>query len=75
MPIEQSEAMARALRTAGVPWETLFIRTEGHGFFVDKHRQQFFRQLLGFLDRNIGAGSTTSTASAAGAPEPSAAQH
>ena len=31
-PIEHSERMEKALRAAGVPVETMFIRTEGHGF-------------------------------------------
>ncbi len=66
VPIEQSEAMEKALRTAGVPIETLFVRTEGHGFFVDEHRRKFYSQLLGFLDRNIGAGAAASTSAAAG---------
>lgn len=74
-PIVHSERMEKALRTAGVPVETLYIRTEGHGFFVDEHRKQFYNQLLGFLDRNIGAGSVASTAAANGAGAAPAAQH
>ena len=54
-PIEHSERMEKALRAAGVPVETLYYRTEGHGFFVEEHRQAFYTQLLAFLDRNIGA--------------------
>jgi dipeptidyl aminopeptidase/acylaminoacyl peptidase len=56
-PIQQSEKMEKALRAAGVPVETLFIRTEGHGFYVEEHKKQFYNQLLGFLDRNIGSGA------------------
>jgi len=56
-PIAQSEEMEKALRAAGVPVETLFIRTEGHGFYVQEHQQQFYTKLLAFLDRNIGAGA------------------
>jgi dipeptidyl aminopeptidase/acylaminoacyl peptidase len=56
-PIAHSERMEKALRAAGVPVETLFIRTEGHGFFVEDHRKQFYNQLLGFLDKNIGSGA------------------
>jgi dipeptidyl aminopeptidase/acylaminoacyl peptidase len=63
-PIEQSEKMEKALRKAGVPVDTLFIRTEGHGFFVEEHKQQFYNRLLGFLDKNIGGGAATAAASA-----------
>jgi hypothetical protein len=50
--------------------ETLYYRTEGHGFFDDEHRLDFYTKLLGFLDRNIG-GATNATnlgTSAAGSP-------
>jgi dipeptidyl aminopeptidase/acylaminoacyl peptidase len=53
-PIEHSERMEKALRAAGVPVETLYVRTEGHGFFSDEHRKAFYTRLLAFLDRNIG---------------------
>lgn len=55
-PIEHSERMERALRKAGVPVETLYIRTEGHGFYTTEHRVQYYTKLLDFLGRNIGAG-------------------
>ena len=60
--------MEKALRAAGVPVETLYYRTEGHGFFDDEHRKAFYTQLLGFLDRNIGnaTNATNSGTSAAG---------
>ena len=57
-PIEHSERMEKALRAAGVPVETLYYRTEGHGFYVDAHKQEFYDKLLGFLDRNIGPAAT-----------------
>ena len=56
-PIAHSEKMEKALRAAGVPVETLYFRTEGHGFYVQEHQQQFYTKLLAFLDRNIGAGT------------------
>jgi dipeptidyl aminopeptidase/acylaminoacyl peptidase len=60
-PIEHSERMEKALRAAGVPVETLYYRTEGHGFYVDEHKQAFYTQLLAFFERNIGAPATTAT--------------
>jgi dipeptidyl aminopeptidase/acylaminoacyl peptidase len=62
-PIEHSKRMEKALRAASVPVETLYFPTEGHGFYVDTHREAFYAQLLAFLARNIG---TTSGATAAG---------
>jgi dipeptidyl aminopeptidase/acylaminoacyl peptidase len=64
-PIEQSEEMEKALRAAGTPVDTLFIRTEGHGFFVEEHKQQFYNRLLAFLDKNIGAGGAATAAAPA----------
>jgi dipeptidyl aminopeptidase/acylaminoacyl peptidase len=46
--------MERALRRSGVAVETLYYETEGHGFYRPEHRQAYYRQLLGFLGRNIG---------------------
>lgn len=57
-PIEHSEAMERALKKAGVPVETLYYKTEGHGFYVDAHRKEFYERLLGFLGKHIGGDST-----------------
>jgi dipeptidyl aminopeptidase/acylaminoacyl peptidase len=56
-PIEHSKRMEKALRAAGVPVETLYIPTEGHGFYTDEHLTAFYTQLLAFLDRNIGGGA------------------
>lgn len=55
-PIEHSKAMERALQSAGVPVESLYYPTEGHGFYVEANRKAFYTQLLAFLERNIGAG-------------------
>src|SRR3546814_17715725 len=53
-PIEQSHKMEAALKGAGVPVESLYYSTEGHGFYVQAHRIEFYQRLLGFLDRNLG---------------------
>ena len=60
-PIKHSEKMEAALKKAGVPVETLYVSTEGHGFFTLEHQRAFYTRLLAFLDRNIGekAGATT----------------
>ncbi len=54
-PIEHSEMMERALKKHGVPVETLYYPTEGHGFYVEAHRKEFYERLLAFLARNLGA--------------------
>jgi len=64
-PIAHSEKMEQALRAAGVPVETLFLRTEGHGFYTQEHQQAFYEKLLAFLDRNIGPGNAGASATAA----------
>ena len=59
-PIEHSKKMEQALRKAGVPVETLYYPTEGHGFYVEAHRREFYTRLLAFLDRNIGTATVAS---------------
>lgn len=58
-PIAQSEKMESALKKAGVPVETLYYRTEGHGFYTVEHQREYYSKLLAFLDRHIGAGTAT----------------
>lgn len=62
---ESTERLQKAVRAAGVPVETLFIRTEGHGFFVEEHKRQFYSRLLAFFDKNIGSGATAGAGVAA----------
>lgn len=56
-PIAQTEKMESALKKVGVPVETLYYRTEGHGFYTVEHRREYYEKLLAFLDRHIGAGA------------------
>ncbi len=53
-PIAHSESMERALKQAGVPVETLYYRTEGHGFHAVENRRGFYDGLLDFLGRHLG---------------------
>ena len=55
-PIEHSEKMERALKEAGVPVETLYYRTEGHGFYTVEHQREYYTKLLAFLKKHIGTG-------------------
>lgn len=56
-PIEHSKKMERALQQAGTPIETLYYPTEGHGFYTEEHRREYYTRLLAFLQRHIGAGT------------------
>ena len=56
-PSEQSEKMEHALKAAGAPVETLYYRTEGHGFYTVEHQREYYAKLLAFLQRHIGAGT------------------
>lgn len=54
-PVVHTRMMERALVAAGVPVQTLYYPTEGHGFYSVPHRVEYYGQLLDFLDRHIGA--------------------
>ncbi|ALN58983.1 peptidase S9 [Lysobacter enzymogenes] len=53
-PQLHSERMEKALRAAGVPVETLYYKTEGHGFYEPAHKREFYARLLAFLSRSLG---------------------
>lgn len=58
-PIEHSKAMEKALQAAGVQVESLYFPNEGHGFYVEANRKEFYTRLLAFLDRHIGGAPAT----------------
>lgn len=53
-PLAHSERMEKALKQAGVPVETLYYKTEGHGFYTEEHRREYYTRLLAFLSRHLG---------------------
>ena len=53
-PIEHSKKMEAALRTAGVPVQTLYYPTEGHGFYKEEHQREYYTELLAFLAKSLG---------------------
>lgn len=66
-PIAHTKMMEQALRKAGVPVESLYYPTEGHGFYVEKNRLEYYTRLLAFLSRHIGgATAAPGTGAAAG---------
>ena len=65
-PVEHTRAMERALRKAGVPVETLYFKNEGHGFYTDEHRREYYAKLLDFLSRHIGGAKAAGGVRASG---------
>lgn len=63
VPYNQAKALRDALEERQLPYEWLVKPGEGHGFFKEENRVEFYEKLLAFLDHNIGA-----TAKAAAAP-------
>ncbi|WP_256776363.1 MULTISPECIES: S9 family peptidase [unclassified Stenotrophomonas] len=63
-PILHTKRMEEALKKAGVPVESLYYATEGHGFYTDPHRREYYSKLLAFLSRSLG-GETANAAPAA----------
>ena len=53
-PVEHTKKMERALRAAGVPVEALYYPTEGHGFYTEANRRDYYTRLLSFLGRHLG---------------------
>jgi dipeptidyl aminopeptidase/acylaminoacyl peptidase len=63
-PIQHTRRMEAALRKAGVPVEALYYPTEGHGFYTDPHRREYYTKLLAFLSNSLG-GETASASTPA----------
>ncbi|MBJ6978751.1 S9 family peptidase [Luteimonas sp. MC1895] len=57
-PIEHTRMMERALASAGVPVETAYFPTEGHGYYDDANRREYYTRLLAFLGRHLGGKAT-----------------
>ena len=53
-PVRHTELMERALKDAGVPVESLYYREEGHGFYTEEHKREFYSRLLAFLSKHLG---------------------
>lgn len=53
-PVAHTELMERRLQAAGVPVETLYYKTEGHGFYKPEHQREYYTRLLDFFSRHLG---------------------
>lgn len=56
-PFVQAKAMRAALDAAHKPYEWFTVPGEGHGFYTEAHRVEFYNRLQAFLAKHIGAGS------------------
>jgi len=61
-PIQHTRRMEAALRKAGVPVEALYYPTEGHGFYTDPHRREYYTKLLAFLSNSLGGETASASA-------------
>lgn len=64
-PIEHSHRMEKALLAAGVPVQTLYYDTEGHGFYVEANRREYYTRLLAFLGEHLGGATAAPPMTAA----------
>ena len=54
VPIKHAKVMRRALKKAGNPPEYLEKRKEGHGFYDEDNRLEYYQRVLSFLGKHIG---------------------
>lgn len=60
-PIAHSRMMEQSLRKAGGTVETLYFDSEGHGFYVEANRREYYTRLLAFLARSLGGKTATAS--------------
>lgn len=53
-PVQHTELMERRLKAAGVPVESLYYKTEGHGFYMEANEREYYTKLLDFFHRHLG---------------------
>jgi len=54
VPMDQFNALKKALEKSGVPVQTLVVKGEGHGFYDPANRAELYRTMETFLDKHIG---------------------
>jgi acetyl esterase/lipase len=57
--VAQSKKLASALKRRGVPYETFYRASEGHGFRDYRDRVDFYHRVEAFLAANIGGATLT----------------
>lgn len=64
VPIQNADALRDALAKAHKPHEWLMFPKEGHGFFTEPHRAEFYTRMQDFLAKYAGAGSVAAPGAA-----------
>lgn len=52
-PIEQAHALVKALKKAKHPHQYMEIDDEGHGFYKEEHREDYYKTVLAFLQKHL----------------------
>lgn len=52
-PIEQYEALERKLKAYKYPFEKMILDDEGHGFYNDENRAEYYDKMLKFIKENL----------------------
>jgi len=53
VPSEQAYLLKNAMDRLGKPYEWMFKEKEGHGFYNEKNREEFYQRALTFLDKHL----------------------
>lgn len=56
VPYSQSKQLRAALEERGHPHEWMSKPNEGHGYYNQANRAEFYERMLGFLNQHIGSG-------------------
>lgn len=59
VPITQVNELRDALDKAGKPYEWVYFRNEGHGFYRLDHKVELYTKMLAFFDNYIGHSRTS----------------
>ena len=52
-PMEQADSLISALKKENHPYEYMELSEEGHGFYKDEHREEYYKKVLEFLGKHI----------------------
>lgn len=52
-PIEQANALIKALDADNHPYEYMLLNDEGHGFYKPVHRQAYYQRVVDFLAKHL----------------------
>ena len=70
VPVDHARELRKRLKAAGIEARYMEKENEGHGFFKEENRADFFNALLAFLDEHIGAAAPPRPAPPAEAAQP-----